>query len=95
MRGIGEMPEWSNGTDSKSVVLATVPRVQIPISPPYVSEKALINQGFFVSVFQKKITAHTLAHTSDGIVFATKGMSIVGVMWVIAQSNATLASGGS
>lgn len=35
MRGIGEMPEWSNGTDSKSVVLATVPRVQIPISPPY------------------------------------------------------------
>lgn len=34
MRGIGEMPEWSNGTDSKSVVLATVPRVQIPISPP-------------------------------------------------------------
>ena len=36
MRATGEMPEWPNGTDSKSVVLATVPRVQIPISPPYV-----------------------------------------------------------
>ena len=34
MRATGEMPEWPNGTDSKSVVLATVPRVQIPISPP-------------------------------------------------------------
>lgn len=34
MRAAGEMPEWPNGTDSKSVVLATVPRVQIPISPP-------------------------------------------------------------
>ena len=34
MRAVGEMPEWPNGTDSKSVVLATVPRVQIPISPP-------------------------------------------------------------
>ena len=34
MRAVGEMPEWPNGTDSKSVVLATVPRVRIPISPP-------------------------------------------------------------
>src|SRR5690606_2983518 len=29
------MPEWSNGTDSKSVVSSRAPRVQIPISPPY------------------------------------------------------------
>lgn len=36
MRAVGEMPEWPNGTDSKSVVLATVPRVRIPISPPYI-----------------------------------------------------------
>ena len=40
MRAVGEMPEWPNGTDSKSVVLATVPRVRIPISPPYLTLKA-------------------------------------------------------
>jgi hypothetical protein len=34
MRAAGKMPEWPNGTDSKSVELATVPRVQIPIFPP-------------------------------------------------------------
>ena len=28
------MPEWSNGTVSKTVVLARVPRVRIPASPP-------------------------------------------------------------
>ncbi len=27
------MPEWSNGTVSKTVVLVTVPRVRIPVSP--------------------------------------------------------------
>lgn len=48
MRGIGEMPEWSNGTDSKSVVLATVPRVQIPISPPYkMKPRRLTSAGLF------------------------------------------------
>ena len=49
MRATGEMPEWPNGTDSKSVVLVTVPRVQIPISPPYI-EKPLNRkiQGLFV-----------------------------------------------
>ena len=30
----GEVPEWSNGTVSKTVVLARVPRVRIPVSPP-------------------------------------------------------------
>ena len=34
MRAVGEMPEWPNGTDSKSVVPSPVPRVRIPISPP-------------------------------------------------------------
>lgn len=38
MRAVGEMPEWPNGTDSKSVVLATVPRVRIPISPPLLNK---------------------------------------------------------
>ena len=44
MRAVGEMPEWPNGTDSKSVVPSPVPRVRIPISPP--SFKTLINQAF-------------------------------------------------
>ncbi len=35
------MPEWPNGTDSKSVVLAIAPRVQIPIFPPYRTSKPL------------------------------------------------------
>ena len=30
----GEVPEWSNGTDSKSVVGVTLPGVRIPPSPP-------------------------------------------------------------
>ena len=30
----GEVPEWSNGAVSKTVVLAIVPRVRIPASPP-------------------------------------------------------------
>ena len=30
----GEVPEWLNGTVSKTVVLVTVPRVRIPASPP-------------------------------------------------------------
>ena len=29
------MPEWSNGAVSKTVELARVPRVRIPVSPPY------------------------------------------------------------
>ena len=32
------MPEWSNGTVSKTVVRATVPRVRIPLFPPSVAE---------------------------------------------------------
>ena len=31
----GEVPEWSNGAVSKTVVLAIVPWVRIPPSPPY------------------------------------------------------------
>ena len=30
----GEVPEWLNGTVSKTVERATVPRVRIPLSPP-------------------------------------------------------------
>lgn len=31
----GEMPEWSNGPVSKAGVGFTLPRVRIPISPPF------------------------------------------------------------
>jgi hypothetical protein len=34
MNADGEVPEWSNGTVSKTVVRATVPWVRIPPSPP-------------------------------------------------------------
>ena len=30
----GEVPEWSNGAVSKTVVGASLPRVRIPVSPP-------------------------------------------------------------
>lgn len=51
MRAVGEMPEWPNGTDSKSVVPSPVPRVRIPISPP-LHRKSPVDEnlrGFFVS----------------------------------------------
>jgi len=39
----GEVPEWSNGTDSKSVVPARVPRVRIPVSLPlYAAQLSLV-----------------------------------------------------
>jgi hypothetical protein len=42
----GEVPEWSNGTVSKTVVRVTVPWVRIPPSPPVI--KPLIKQAFSV-----------------------------------------------
>ena len=36
----GEMAEWSNAADSKSVVPARVPGVRIPLSPPAVQAVA-------------------------------------------------------
>ncbi len=51
MRAVGEMPEWPNGTDSKSVVPSPVPRVRIPISPPSFTEKPRFYGAFlFLSV---------------------------------------------
>lgn len=82
MRAVGEMPEWPNGTDSKSVVPSPVPRVRIPISPPYLYEKALIIQGFFVSVFLKKSRPITL----DGAVFFDQGLMSVAAYAELIQS---------
>ena len=34
-RRYGEVPEWSNGAVSKTVEPVRVPRVRIPVSPPW------------------------------------------------------------
>ncbi len=39
----GEVPEWSNGAVSKTVVRASVPRVRIPVSPPFINILILMN----------------------------------------------------
>lgn len=39
MSARGEMPEWPNGIDSKSIVAAMPPRVRIPVSPPHIPLK--------------------------------------------------------
>ena len=36
----GEVPEWSNGAVSKTVVGASLPRVRIPVSPPLPAQLA-------------------------------------------------------
>src|ERR1700759_2032360 len=39
----GEVPEWSIGTVSKTVVRASVPWVRIPPSPPVLRDSSLID----------------------------------------------------
>ncbi len=56
MSARGEMPEWPNGIDSKSIVAAMPPRVRIPVSPPFIKPNLLIRLGFlFLCVFQYAI----------------------------------------
>ena len=38
----GEVPEWSNGAVSKTVEGASLPRVRIPVSPPFHAIKSLL-----------------------------------------------------
>ena len=45
----GEMAEWSNAVDSKSIVRVSVPGVQIPLSPPVYLKGRLDIASFFVS----------------------------------------------
>src|SRR5690606_32246763 len=47
----GELPEWSNGTDSKSVVPARVPRVRIPGSPPDEAIRPCYYRAFLCLLF--------------------------------------------
>ena len=47
----GEVAEWLNVPDSKSGVGASLPRVQIPPSPPNTEKPCLADQqGFFISM---------------------------------------------
>ena len=57
------MPEWSNGTDSKSVESARVPRVQIPISPPNSTLKAPFYGAFAFLRVGNFDPTHNLTHT--------------------------------
>lgn len=62
---LGEMPEWSNGPDSKSGVLLAVPGVRIPFSPP--NEKRLSNVGnrfSFILCKIKSLYLHSCYHIS-------------------------------
>lgn len=59
MRAVGEMPEWPNGTDSKSVVPSPVPRVRIPISPPYFTERPRFYGAFLYLVI---LSPHLFPH---------------------------------
>ncbi len=46
-RFCGEVPEWSNGAVSKTVVRVSVPRVRIPVSPPlYISHGNALRARF-------------------------------------------------
>ena len=52
----GEVPEWSNGAVSKTVVLLRVPWVRIPPSPPLFSLKPLkFNNNIFN---HRRLTIH-------------------------------------
>ena len=63
----GEMAEWSNAVDSKSIVRVSVPGVQIPLSPPVYLKGRLDIASFFVSTEKPFQTTHSLFST-DGII---------------------------
>ena len=60
----GEVPEWPNGADSKSVEGASLPGVRIPPSPPPYLRNSLIKRRFSESL---KRTPHNPPHLSDGL----------------------------
>ena len=55
LRAPGEVPEWSNGPDSKSGVPVRVPGVRIPPSPPSPSLSARAFSCPFQTVYQVHI----------------------------------------
>ena len=78
------MPEWSNGTVSKTVVRVTVPWVRIPPSPPAI--KLLIEQVFYV-LAQRKLSgvfralhADLVAHGSQRLFWSVIRPSLRGLV---------------
>ncbi len=49
----GEMPEWSIGAVSKTVVRVTGPRVRIPISPQHMNDPAKAGLFVFMMALRK------------------------------------------
>ena len=57
----GEVPEWSNGAVSKTVVLAIVPWVRIPPSPPFFPfglYSIFSKRNVFSTSLQKAVSKH-------------------------------------
>ena len=65
IRTCGEMPEWSNGAVSKTVVLSRVPRVRIPVSPPPTPSTCLWFQACSqLADFRRIFTAQSVSSAS-------------------------------
>ncbi len=62
----GEVPEWLNGTVSKTVVLARVPWVRIPPSPPEFLTKSLKIISFLLSQTNQPPIQPTTGHLLGG-----------------------------
>ena len=51
------MPEWSNGVVSKTIVRVSVPRVRIPVSPPFTLFFGIIvTDNFFIFFVKPRVT---------------------------------------
>ena len=61
MRGAGEVPEWSIGTVSKTVVRVCVPWVRIPPSPPTRQRSPLLSRQVSVVTEDRAIAWGTVA----------------------------------
>ena len=59
----GEVPEWPNGADSKSVEGASLPGVRIPPSPPFTVDKTTYNGCTTIHATKPKALALPLSST--------------------------------
>jgi hypothetical protein len=74
--GDGEVPEWSIGAVSKTVVRFCVPRVRIPLSPPLALAKAFSRSGrggifpLFSGVMREGLSTGVGAGRSESVLSA-------------------------
>ena len=55
----GGMPEWLIGAVLKTVVRASVPRVRIPIPPPFIkSDRLNVLSDFIMQEYRYSLTGH-------------------------------------